>query len=518
MYRACATLAVLALSAGAAWADTVSPSPAAIAVTVYRDGGLSTDELTQRENIWIANRGLAMIVETREVDLPAGPSVIRFQGVASTMVPQTATIDGLPEGVLERNLDYDLLSPGSLLAKSIGETVHVIRTDPKTGKATEIAAIVRSGPDGVMLDIGGKLEALHCSGLPERLVFDKALDGLTDTPTLSVRTNAPAAGHYKIQLSYLATGIAWSADYVAHVNSGGRSLDLAAWLTLANFSATGFQHIPIYAVAGHYNATGDDRTVVVFPPRLEAACWPTTFNWWTRHRLRRAEDIQSVPVAVTALSGADLRAKQVTGRRVADPEALGDYKLYKLPEPTDMPARETKQVQFLDLHDVPFTRVYRYRILPDTLADGGAKLVLKLHNSADAGLGKPLPEGLVAVSETGAAGTPVFVGQSPLDDTPVGLPVEIAMGETFSVSVKMRLIDSKETGTDDEKRFQRGLAFEVANTRAEPIAFELLQAAAGAKVLSESRPHRTENGFLVWPLTLTPGEHAWIRLGLDTPD
>ena len=156
----CASLAALLLSAGGAWADTVSPAADAVTVTIYHTDGLQTSDLLHPEqNPWVLDQGLALITETRQIDLPAGPSEIRFRGVASTMVPQTATIDGLPAGALERNFDYDLLSPGSLLAKSIGRTVHLIRTDPKTGRFTDVTAIVRTGPDGAMLEVGGKLEA-----------------------------------------------------------------------------------------------------------------------------------------------------------------------------------------------------------------------------------------------------------------------------------------------------------------------------------------------------------------------
>ncbi len=63
---------------------------------------------------------------------------------------------------------------------------------------------MRGAPDGAMLEINGKLEALGCSGLPERLVFDSIPDGLTDTPTLSVRTDAPRAGRYAVARSAIS--------------------------------------------------------------------------------------------------------------------------------------------------------------------------------------------------------------------------------------------------------------------------------------------------------------------------
>src|SRR6202008_1670908 len=158
------------------------------------------------------------VVETRTVDLPAGPSTVQFRGVASTIVPDSAQIAGLPKGGLEGDLDYDLLSPGSLLEHSVGKQVHLVRTDPKTGKESVETAVVRAASGGAILDAGGKFEALHCGGPPERLVFDEIPQGLTGTPTLSVRTSVPEAGRYTIRLAYIAMRMNWSADYVARVD------------------------------------------------------------------------------------------------------------------------------------------------------------------------------------------------------------------------------------------------------------------------------------------------------------
>ena len=520
MRRWRASLLALLLPFGGAWADAVSPAPDAVAVTIYHDDGLSTADLLHPDDT-ISDQGLALIRETRQVDLPAGPSEIRFRGVASTMVPQTVTIDGLPAGTLERNFDYDLLSPGSLLAKSIGETVHLVRTDHKTGKRTDVPAIVRTGPDGAMLEIDGKLEALGCSGLPERLVFDKTPDGLTDTPTLTVRTDAPAAGRYTVTLTYIATGLNWSADYVAHVH--GRVLDLSGWLTLANFGSTGFGRVPVAAVAGRLNTTGDDTPVHAQSAALEAQCWPTDIDWATHRRVQNAfRDLQLAMPAPPppAMMASPIETVVVTGEKKAEQRQLGDYKIYDLPEPTDMPAHETKQVLFLDQRDVPFERLYRYRV-SDESPDGPnpATLVLRLTNKAEAGLGQPLPAGNVAVTEPGPGGAPIFIGQQAVHDTPVGLPVEIENGAVYSVTVRQTLADEKKTGSGDSQRVQRSFDFEIANDRSETVSFELWQDLYNgeARIVSEEAPHAVDRGAAIWRIELKPGERRQMRIAVDAP-
>ena len=67
------------------------------------------------------------------------------------------------------------LPPVVLLQRSLlhSQLKLQARTDPKTGRRSEIPAIIRGAPDGVMLQIDGKLEALHCAGLPESVVLDR---------------------------------------------------------------------------------------------------------------------------------------------------------------------------------------------------------------------------------------------------------------------------------------------------------------------------------------------------------
>ena len=98
----------------------------------------------QQPNLGWLN-GYALISETRRVTLPAGETELRFEGVAGGIVPQSAIVTGLPEGVIERNRDAYLLSPATLLDRSLGQRVHLRRTSRATGAVREQEAIVRTG-------------------------------------------------------------------------------------------------------------------------------------------------------------------------------------------------------------------------------------------------------------------------------------------------------------------------------------------------------------------------------------
>lgn len=525
--RAAHILAVAFFAATAsAHADVISAHPDNVAVTFYHEDAVNTSELLRAgENSPIRNSGLAFVTETRTIDLPAGPAVVKFEGVTSTMVPQTASVDGLSAGVLEQNFDYDLLSPGSLLAKSIGETVRLVRTDAKSGKHVEETAIIRSGPDGAMFEINGKFEALRCSALPEKLVFEHIPGGLTDTPTLSVRTMAPVAGRYTIKLSYIATGLNWSADYVAHIKPGTNTLELRGWLTLANFSDTNFDHVPVNAVAGHLQTTGKDQPVRAQPLVLATNCWPTNIDWATYPRspalLARLagrgnpEDAMYSPVPVTAVAQQEMKFEGTTG---IEARALGDYKLYPLPEPVTVAARQTKQIQFLYRPDVSFERIYQYSVYGDAVdRNQRTEIVLHLHNRTEDGLGKPLPAGGVSVFETTPDGSPVFAGEDAIGDMAENLPIEVKTGRAMDVPIEARVTERTTTGSGRGRNMQEKVEITVENRKSVPIVFEIRQSALDEMHIDSDEHFESESGFAVWRFHLAPGERETLRYATRRP-
>ncbi len=513
--------AALAALAGPTWAqvEVVSPRAERTAVVIYRDRPVDTAALLERSNqSWerLDQEGLALIVETRTIDLPAGEAVIRLRGVATGIVPQTATLDGLPAQVIERNTDFDLLSPGSLLQRSVGEVVRVVRTNPATGEQVEKGAIVRSGPMGTVLEIDGRLEALNCSGLTERILFDRVPEGLSDQPVLSIRTRAETAGRHTVTLAYLATGLQWSADYVATLNPDGRSLALTGWITLANFGGTGFSDAPVQVVAGNLNR--DDDTVPVEASEVARApgCWPLDTTTGapqevvvTGYRARREDMVFQAPAA-GLVGETDMDDVVVTGSRIiARLGELGDYKIYTLPEPTDVNARQTKQVRFLEQADVRFTRTYAVTLYAENVEVEPPTLLLRLTNEEDEGLGLSLPGGGVSLMET-QAGRTVFAGQARFEDKGVGLPVELVFGEAMDLTVEQETVAEETFGrTDDYDRMRASLAVTVRNDKPQPVEIEIRPGESSRRgfriVRSSARSVISPGGYPIWRLRIPAG-------------
>ena len=533
MRRLALATALLVLPAVPARAqvEVVSAGPERAAVVVYRDRPVNTAELLERSNDpWerLDQQGLALIVETRTVDLPAGEAVIRFRGVATGIAPQTAVLEGLPARVVERNTDFDLLSPGSLIERSVGEVVRVVRTNPATGEQVEKAAVLRAGPTGIVLEIDGRLEALDCSGLTERIVFDRVPEGLGDQPVLSVRTRAETGGRHTVTLAYLATGLQWSADYVASVSPDGETLDLAGWITLANFGGTGFPAAPVQVVAGNLNRDDDTAPVEPVEVRRSPACWP--LDTTTGSDEIRAVVVTGRRTAVGAPAGVAWAAEDtdvgeivVTGSRIVRLGELGDYKIYTLPEPTDVLARQTKQVQFIAREGVRFSRVYQAEISVGHDTDPVVpRLLLRLRNEERDGLGLPLPGGGVTLMET-AGGRSLFAGQARFDDKGIGLPVELPFGEAMGLTVTQETIEDEAVEEREWTALRRAtVEVLVRNGKSAAVEIELVPnewSSQDFRILRSGRRHViTDGGYPAWRLTVPAGGEQTLRYNIQYED
>ena len=238
-------VALIALLGAPATAQTISPAPDTVAVTIYRAPDRPAAEAIDRD--WL--QGYALITEQRRVRVPAGRSVLRFEGVAAGILPESAIVTSLPQGVREKNLDADLLSPRSLFARSFGRPVMIRREIAK--KIVELPGIIRSGPDGAaILQTKDGFEAVNCGPQTDSLIYPEVPAGLSAKPTLSVELDAPAAAEVTVTLSYLAWGFDWQANYVATLRPGGQSADLIAWVTLASSDTTSFAKAETMVVAG----------------------------------------------------------------------------------------------------------------------------------------------------------------------------------------------------------------------------------------------------------------------------
>jgi hypothetical protein len=505
----------LALAALPVAAQTIATSarPDRVGVTVYRNPQRPPD---QRPNLQWLN-GFALISETRQVTLPAGETELRFEGVAGGILPQSAIVTGLPEGTVERNRDAYLLSPATLLDRSLGRRVHLRRTSRATGRVREQDAIVRSGAGGaVIVQTEEGYESLRCTGLPETLIHDGVPQGLSARPTLSVRARSGRAVNATVTLSYLASGFDWQADYVATLSEDGSRIDLFAWLTLASTDETSFVDADTQAVAGRLNRENVRAQPSEGGP-LTLACWPqSTTSDIPLEEYARMEPPEEDMELSGVVSFADRRAMPVMPPLAApsppapvlqaQQEELGDLKLYRIPEPVTVAANSQKQVALLRRAGVAVRTLYRMRFYGNARPyEGSAQRLLVTRNRTEEGLGLPLPAGRLMLFDS-RAGTPFLVGEAVIRDNAVGEDVEIGLGAAPGV----RFAQTPLARTDAAADYQ----IVVTNDGPAPVAFEAEIAPQGSRLSAQVRLS-TRDGMPLWQVTVPPNGSATLRYRLS---
>ncbi|WP_430625019.1 DUF4139 domain-containing protein [Rhizorhabdus histidinilytica] len=499
----------------AASAETVvSRDVSDVSVTIYRAPHRGSGALDRN---W--PQGYALISETRTITIPAGDNLVRFEGVAEGLLPETAIVTGLPKGVREKNRDARLISPAGLVDAFLKRRVTLRRTDRRTGKVIEQDAIIQAGPNGgVIVQTAAGYEALDCSGLPERMLYPGIPADLSSSPTLSVLASSDRAVTATVQLTYMAQGFDWSASYVARMDKDTGKLGLFAWLTVANGGTQSFHDARLQVVAGQPRKERNAPPLRQPDPALHLTCWPMDgTSTHPRHLFTRLPWPENDGDAMLYEGGENIVVTAQRRGRVAlemampapppppapvamaaQQEELGDLKLYRVPERVTISAQGQKQVAMIDRPGAEFDRVYSANAAAGSPDYRSMPFLLRGKNSKDKGLGVPLPAGTVAIFEE-VEGNALLVGNADLGDLAVDERVELPIGQ--SPDVQWRLAQVRET------RRRQDWRIDITNARPVPVQAEIIVPLDLAE-----RPPGIERGRGGWVLPVTVPENGTASL------
>src|SRR5262249_6131623 len=154
------------------------------------------------------------------------------------------------------------------------------------------------------------------------MAFPEVPANLYDRPTLlwTLANRGPAKTE-KIETSYLANKLSWSADYVLTVNHDENAADLGGWVTLVNDSGTGCHNAKLQLVAGELN------------------------------RVRPQPSFKELNAIAGRLADAPAAAP-------FQQENFSEYHLYTLSRPTSVLNSESKQISLLDASAIPLLKTY----------------------------------------------------------------------------------------------------------------------------------------------------------------
>jgi hypothetical protein len=419
-------------------------------------------------SVTVYNGNVGLVRERRELrGLGAGRSTLELRDVAATIRPETVLVraggdSGLE--VLEQNYRYDLLTPSTLLEKHVGRDVRLYRYHEATGKEERLDARLLSVAERPVLQIGDEITF----DVPGRFGFASLPPELVARPTLEWLVNARSA-RPSVELSYLASGLNWTADYVLVTKDDDRAGSLTGWVTLTNQSGLTLRGVELQLVAGDVN--------VIAPPTPPMA--------------------KSAGYGLSTLESRDAAPAFVS-------QGLFEYHLYTLGRPTDLLDQQQKQVQLLEGDKLKLekrlvldaSQDYWYRGQVGELPqDEKADVYLSFQNDDKSGLGEPLPAGVVRVYKADREGRQQFVGEDRLEHTPKDEKVELRIGKAFDVVASRRQVEfTQHSNCTTESAWE----IELRNHKGVEVVVEVRERPGGDfQVLESSVPSEKRDAHIL---------------------
>ncbi len=382
-------------------------------------------ENSRNIEISIYNNDLALVKDSRNVNLTKGNNNVAFEGVATQIKPESVIIIGKDINVLEQNYDYDLITAQNIIKKSIGNTIKTVKQNPTTGEnifnTAKILSAVGTKP---VLEFDYGIEP----DFDGRLIFEKLPDNLHEEPTLMAKIHSLKESIQELELIYLTNGISWKTDYVARIKNNN-NLDLTGWVTINNTSGIDYNNAKIGLIAGDVNQIkekGIRSNTIMMAKAI-------------------VEDSMEIPA---------MGAKS---------EQLSSYQLYDLPNRADIKDNQTKQMSLFERFDVKYQKqgrlvsiLYFSNNYKASFENKHPFVYYILNNTESGGLNLPLPTGTIRFYENDTHNNMQFIGENTINNTAKGEKIELNLGQMFNVFVNGKITNVDEISKTKTKALGNG--------------------------------------------------------------
>jgi len=423
---------------------------------IYFAGESSTNGSLGQE-LTVYNQGLGLVKDTRSINVATGLNRINFEDVAKLIDPTSVQITPAlwPLQILEQNYEYDLADSTAIMQRYLGKTITVVSNDNTfTGKLLSYA-------NGVVLQTNSGIVTVNDVTNVEYPVLP---DGLMVKPTLVWQAMSSQSGSQDVQVSYLTSGISWSADYIATANADG-TMTLDGWATINNNAGASFSDATLKLVAG------DIHTVS-----------------------------KSAPYRATENAYYDMMAPQAAGASVSQVTStpIYEYYIYAVNRPTTINDNEVKQIGLLSADGITAEKEYifdsqQYSWYYDS--DTKVKVLLKFNNSDANGLGMSLPAGTISVYMKDAQGSLQFIGEDSIAHTPKDENVTVFTGYATDITAEKTTTESQRV-SDNTYRYSYKIVFSNHKDTAVTIT-DVEHIGSYATVTATSQPYMQKDSSTI---------------------
>ncbi len=433
-----------------------------LAITLAASAGMApamaAADNTEATSIVIYRGEVGVIEQQRAFDLGAGNQRIHFDSLPPDLAPGSVRIRADEAEVRAQRLSHRPATATALLEAHVDSAVRLRRAgDRRSETVTVVSAdppLVR-GSDGI--------ERVE----PRDLIFPEVPEGLGPDGRLAIDVVAEEAGERDVALAYTLPGLSWSVDYDAVVDVAADTMELEARATIRNPHAVAWDNARVGLVAGELALPdvprqGRDRAL----------------------------------------------ARTMATEAATQPEAMGDYHLYRLTDPIDLAAHDRVTVPLFRREGDEVERHYAVDAGPagrpgprgqgatDGWQTAPVHARLSWRNS-----GGPMPAGTVRVYRRDAAGDERLVGGDAVRDIPEDERVRLVPGSPFDITAQRRITEFQRR---DDEVHESAHEVRVRNARNSDVAVRIEAHPQGdwEMVEADADWERLAADLIAWTITV----------------
>jgi hypothetical protein len=188
-------------------------------------------------------------------------------------------------------------------------------------------------------------------------------------------------------------------------------------------------------------------------------------------------------------------------------KSFAEYHLYELGRKATVKDHETKQIELLDVSEIPVSRHYAYRGQGNRV-----EVVLQFKNdkAVSQGLGIPLPKGSVRVFQRDRDGELEFAGTDNMDHTAKDELVSVRLGYASDLTAERKQTNAQRGLNQQEQSMEMRLR----NHKTEAAVIDVVEQINGRAtwaMLQQNRPFTQRDvNTLIFPVEVKPNSESVV--------
>jgi hypothetical protein len=385
---------------------------------------------------------VALVEELRTLTISAGEKDYLIEDLPKTLLPDSVLFRPLKEIELieQEFLPAQELTGWQLLQNAVGQEVEVTVARglvPKTYRGTLLSV-----EDGIVLqEVTGRVQIIK----EFSEVSLAQLGEYRKAPALRWRIQSDSSREVQGKLSYLASGLSWSAYYTAILNESETQMALTSWVTVQNTSGRDYKNAKLTLIAGELRRLAPPAPIS--PPRAV------------------------VPLAAQ--------------EKELETKPTFEYHQYEFPRRITLTDRQSLELSFIRADAVTVSKHYVY----EAAVSPHVRVEIRSVNDGAHGLGIALPAGVVRLYKETQDGIQL-IGEDSLGHTPTGEKIALVPGMAFDLKADRVLKDRQVVGRDELGRELYRDTYEITlrNQKDSDVVIEVRERLQGTWKIVSAEP------------------------------